>query len=107
MKTCPHCHEEVEDNFDICWNCNYCFSEGKVVELRTEGPEDLVMDCLRCGKRMQYAGQYRFHEGGHLGALGNLFELLENRETFDLYCCPGCGKVEFFVPKRPKSFLGG
>lgn len=29
------------------------------------------------------------------GVLGNLFELFQNREAFDLYVCPKCGKVEF------------
>ena len=37
-------------------------------------------------------------EGMNTGVLGNLFELFQNREAFDLYVCPKCGKVEFFVP---------
>ena len=32
------------------------------------------------------------------GLFGNLFELFQNRESFDLYVCPKCGKVEFFIP---------
>ena len=85
MKICPKCHEEVEDSFEICWNCNYSFP--------------------RCQVRMVYSGKYEFHEGMNTGIFGNLFELFQNREAFDLYVCPKCGKVEFFVPlDREREF---
>ena len=46
-----------------------------------------------------------FHEGMNTGIFGNLFELFQNREAFDLYVCPKCGKVEFFVPlDREREF---
>ena len=57
----------------------------------------LSIDCLRCQVKMAYSGKYEFHEGMNTGVLGNLFELFQNREAFDLYVCPKCGKVEFFV----------
>lgn len=98
MKICPKCHEEVENSFEICWNCNYSFPDGKVIEIPSETTGTRQIDCLRCQVPMHYSGEYRFHEGGHIGALGNLFELFENRESFDLYICPKCGKVEFFAP---------
>lgn len=100
MKTCPNCREEVEENFDLCWNCCYRFSEDQVVSL----PEDncTEIECLRCHVPMLYSGEYKFLEGTRLGALGNLFELLQNREIFDLYLCPKCGKVEFFTPIKKK-----
>lgn len=47
---------------------------------------------------MHYSGEYKFHEGTRTGMFGNLFELLTNREKFELYICPRCGKVEFFTP---------
>lgn len=31
IKTCPNCQAEVIDNLQLCWNCNYSFSERKVV----------------------------------------------------------------------------
>lgn len=31
--------------------------------------------------------------------MGNIFEIFLNRESFDLYLCPKCGKVEFFSPR--------
>ena len=65
----------------------------------------LSIDCLRCQVKMAYSGKYEFHEGMNTGVLGNLFELFQNREAFDLYVCPKCGKVEFFVPlDREREF---
>ena len=29
---------------------------------------------------------------------GNIFEAFTHRESFDLFICPKCGKVEFFTP---------
>ena len=65
----------------------------------------LSIDCLRWQVKMAYSGKYEFHEGMNTGVLGNLFELFQNREAFDLYVCPKCGKVEFFVPlDREREF---
>ena len=65
----------------------------------------LSIDCLRCQVKMAYSGKYEFHEGMNTGVLGNLFELFQIREAFDLYVCPKCGKVEFFVPlDREREF---
>lgn len=98
MKICPNCQAEVEDNFDLCWNCNYSFSEQKVVEIAEADPLKKQLDCLRCHTPMRYIGNYKFHEGTRTGVFGNLFELFVARQSFDLYVCPRCGKVEFFVP---------
>lgn len=100
MKICPKCHEEVEDSFEICWNCNYSFPDDKVVDMPADGGDNggRSIDCLRCAVPMKYAGKYEFHEGMNAGVFGNLFELFQNREAFDLYICPECGKVEFFSP---------
>lgn len=107
MKTCPHCHEEVEDSFEICWNCNYSFPDEQIIALPSEGDEveKRDIDCLRCDVRMRYAGEYKFHEGSKVGVFGNLFELFQNREAFDLYVCPQCGKVEFFTPLEKRSLV--
>lgn len=98
MKTCPNCKAEVLDNFELCWNCNFSFTENKVVEItHIEKPKQAI-DCLRCKIPMVHSGKYKFHEGTRLGALGSIFELFVNRESFDLYLCPKCGKIEFFSP---------
>ena len=86
MKICPKCHEEVEDSFEICWNCNYSFPDDKILDMTPAEESDdsgRSIDCLRCQVRMVYSGKYEF----------------------DLYVCPKCGKVEFFVPlDREREF---
>ena len=133
MKICPNCSSEVEDHYEICWNCQYSFADKKILEnkdfilvcpkcnegisssfrycpncnydlkdslkkmgIKPKGPQDI--DCLRCKVKMEYQGNYKFHEGARYGVWGNMMELLTNRESFDLYFCPDCGKVEFFLP---------
>jgi len=41
MKHCPNCDSEVEDNFDLCWNCNFCFSENKIVDFEDNVTEEI------------------------------------------------------------------
>jgi len=36
--------------------------------------------------------------------LGDLGELFVNKERFDVYCCPRCGRVEFFVDGIGEEF---
>jgi ribosomal protein S27AE len=98
MKNCPNCNSEIEDNFQLCWNCSFSLTENKVVDIKDLAKGSREMDCIRCKIPMIFAGQYKFHEGARIGVLGNIFELLVNREKFDLYICPKCGKVEFYTP---------
>ena len=100
MKLCPNCKAEIEDNFEICWNCGYSLTENRVIDFEKElQPAKKEIDCLRCKVKLLYSGVYRFHEGMSYGVFGNLFELMVNKESFDIYLCPKCGKVEFFVPE--------
>ena len=98
MKHCPNCKAETADNFNICWNCNYCFSEKQVIDFEKEMENHRDINCLRCDTKMVYTGLHRFHEGTRWGVLGNLFELFVKKKSFELYACPKCGKVEFFAP---------
>ena len=133
MRICPNCNAEVEDNFDLCWNCQYCFNAEKVLddsdfklicpgcnrEIETsqnychhcqydlkvlneqnDPPAQFPkhIECLRCNVQLEYQGNFKFHETS-TGKLDNLSELFTNRDSFDLYCCPICGKVEFFLPE--------
>jgi hypothetical protein len=59
-------------------------------------PEQQVT-CTRCNVAKTYLGTKQFHEGKRWGALGELGELFVNKEQFDVYACPRCGSVEFFV----------
>lgn len=111
MKICPNCQEEVEDSFEICWNCNYSFPDGEILKTTaTDGGstnDERLIKCLRCQVDMVYSGKYEFHEGMNTGLFGNLFELFQNREAFDLYVCPQCGKVEFFIPQDRHFIIKG
>lgn len=53
--------------------------------------------CARCEVVLTYAGTKKFHEGTRWGFMGELGELFVNKEKFDVYYCPRCGKVELFV----------
>lgn len=133
MKICPRCKSEVEDNFDMCWSCQYSFPEDRVFkesdfELQCPACNTVIdqnlkfcpvcnhdlnsisennhnlnsgrvaeIDCLRCKIPMINNVNSNLHEGSGIGAIGELLELVSNRESFDVYFCPKCGKVEFFL----------
>ena len=59
-------------------------------------PEPLA--CLRCAGPLSFQGLREFHEGTRVGALGDFFELFQNREALAVFVCPACGHVEFFSP---------
>lgn len=104
MKNCPKCDSEVEDNFQLCWNCNYSFTEDEVIEFEEFKTGGRDINCLRCDIKTIFSGNFKFHEGPKTGILGNVFELFVNRESFDLYICPKCGKVEFFSPLKEPEY---
>jgi hypothetical protein len=61
------------------------------------------MNCLRCfNTKMIYNGTERFHAGSNSAPFlfGNLGELFVNKQLFDLYYCPKCGKVEFYFREK-------
>jgi predicted RNA-binding Zn-ribbon protein involved in translation (DUF1610 family) len=64
------------------------------------------MTCARCNRELQYAGTKRFHEGsrGWGFFLGDMGELFTNRESFDVYVCPRCGRVELFLDGIGEEF---
>jgi hypothetical protein len=136
MWRCVKCREQVEDNFEICWNCGTS-KEGiedpdfgtadqvsadasawtppsgpspsidattAITELPDQDGPGLPprrgpsLPCPRCDRELAFVGTKSFHEGFRWGGLlGDWGEFLENVETFDLYICKHCGRVEFFV----------
>ena len=133
MKSCPKCNTEIEDNFELCWNCQYSFVEDKVLDksdyisicpkcnmevksylhscpfchydLREsisndeiEPNENKHVDCIRCKIALDYHGNFTFNENTRSGSLGNLLEVFINKESIDIYSCPECGKIEFYLP---------
>ena len=59
--------------------------------------------CPRCDVSLSYIGKKQFHEGS-FGAAFFLGELFVNRESFDVYVCPRCGRVEMFVDGIGEEF---
>ena len=54
---------------------------------------DSKVACVRCDQPMKDAGELRLHEGGRFLAYDLNVRLVE----FQVYICPNCGKVEFFL----------
>ncbi len=48
MKECPNCHEEMEDSYDLCWNCNYSIIKKKVVKFTEAEEGGRGINCIRC-----------------------------------------------------------
>lgn len=57
------------------------------------------VDCIRCRRKMQYAGMEKLQLGQTGWLLGDLPNLVAGAMEVDIYCCPGCGKLEFFSAK--------
>lgn len=55
------------------------------------------VNCYRCQVRMTHMGTRDFHEGKRWGMLGDIGEFFVNKQRFDVYSCPRCGLVEFFI----------
>jgi len=53
---------------------------------------------------MEFKTNFVFNEGTTVGKSIFLPDLFINKESFDLYVCPNCGKVEFFVPGFDPSY---
>jgi hypothetical protein len=107
---CPRCAAPWEPGYTLCWQCGAGIdgappSPGFVPEgIGADGQALPARElaCLRCGEPMVLVGRMQFHEGSRMWPflLGNVGELLVNREHFDSYACRACGKVEFFLTRR-------
>jgi ribosomal protein S27AE len=62
------------------------------------------MTCPRCEVELSYVGTKAFHEGTRWGVLGELGELFVNKQRFDVYVCPRCGRVELFIDGIGEEF---
>ena len=61
---------------------------------------DEVLPCLRCKAPLVFVAERDFREGtgGWEFALGSLGELFDGSTRLEVWTCPSCGHVEFFVP---------
>ena len=55
------------------------------------------MSCLRCGAQMQYMMRERLQLGKTGWILGDLPNLFAGALDADIYVCPDCSKLEFFL----------
>ena len=127
MRICPNCNAEVDSNFELCWNCQYCFPDKKVLEER-----DFKQICPGCGAEVESSlnycpkCQYEFKKidedyissmyPKHIECMrcnvelefqgtfkfpeakvGNSSNMFD--VSFDVYNCPICKKVELFLPE--------
>jgi hypothetical protein len=110
MWKCPKCREQVEDFYQVCWNCGTAPdgtedpSFRRADDAAVAPPAKDPLACLRCERPMEYAGSKAFHEGARWGILGEIGELFVNKERFDIYVCQRCGRVEFFVDGIGQEF---
>ena len=54
--------------------------------------------CLRCDARMKFGMQQKFQLGQTSFLLGDWPNLMAGTLELEVWFCPKCGKVEFFVP---------
>lgn len=54
--------------------------------------------CPHCAIDLDFLGTKKLHEGTRAwDFLGGFWELLKNREQYDVYVCRNCGRLEFFL----------
>ena len=58
------------------------------------------MKCLRCGEDMQYLSRERLQLGKTGWVLGDLPNLLSGALEVQIYVCPKCRKLEFFLAEN-------
>ncbi|MBP9225204.1 MAG: hypothetical protein KBF76_15140 [Verrucomicrobiales bacterium] len=98
MWTCKMCGASVEDDsWESCWKCSTAKNASDAEISKTRERIEKAMECLRCESPMEYSGTKQFHEGSRIGVLGDLAELFVGRESYDVYFCTECGKVEFYI----------
>lgn len=83
MKNCLNYASSVEEHFDL--------QELTVIKSKKE------MECLRCGVPIENSEKYNYQEKNRVEYIGNIMKFLENGKTFDIYHCPNCRNVEFFI----------
>ena len=55
------------------------------------------LNCLRCGRQMRYIGREKLQLGQTGWVLGDLPNLFAGAMSVDIYTCPECRKMEFYL----------
>ena len=61
--------------------------------------------CLRCNKKMQHIKREKLQLGETGWFLGDIPNLLAGAMEVDIYTCPECRKVEFFLTEDKEEGL--
>jgi len=68
-----------------------------------------VLRCVRCNEPMEFIMQEKLQLGQTGWILGDLPNLFAGALLVDIYCCKGCGKLEFFrsdIAEAEESYGG-
>jgi len=110
MWKCVKCSEDVDDGLEVCWNCeanrsgvvpngaSFSQEANSDTELkrflnRKHGPKN----CSVCQSALKFVGTKDFHEGANWGVLGDIGEIFVGHTNLEMYVCPTCLRVEFFI----------
>jgi hypothetical protein len=106
--TCLNCNDQVDERYEVCWKCQH-YRSGQVapgfstVEIEDPAQAEALStkwsdkNCVACKCELTYVGRKEFHEGMRWGALGDLAELFVSNTALEMYFCPTCRRVEFFM----------
>ena len=96
--TCQHCVNEVDDDFDVCWNCgstidgekNPDFSpEMEATELPPDGSRS-----IRCGKCGYRGESQRVQAVNSLfSGMLSIFAGIRGASRLTNHACPNCGET--------------
>jgi hypothetical protein len=102
---CPECGERHEPEFNECWGCGYVRGSGGDETLKETSVSD-PMVCPTCKLTLDFLGTKKFHEGSRAAPflLGEIGELLVKRESYDVYLCSRCGRIELFMDGVGEEF---
>jgi len=103
MWKCLNCSEDVPDNLSVCWNCE-TVPDAPTAEKNAESDFKQFLsekhrpkNCLGCNSKLKFAGTKAFREGTNWGMLGDFGEFFDGHLSLEMYVCPKCLRVEFFV----------
>ena len=109
MWKCSRCAQEIEDNLEVCWNCQADRGGNTPANLSAGETQDepelkkflnkkfSPKNCLQCHGVLKFLGNKQFQEGINFGVLGDFGELFVGHTNLEMYVCPTCLRVEFFV----------
>ena len=102
---CPNCRHTLEPQFNECWDCGYVRGSGGDETLREPAPGSDPIRCVTCKVTLDFVGTKQFHVGPRGPfILGEIGEFFIDRDRFDVYVCPRCGRVELFVDGIGEEF---